>query len=865
MPERHGRKRNENATTPECWLPPLSGAGQLKIHAWEKLLMKRAMRLLPAVAVIGFLIVGAQPAQAAPITIQFSAEVAVVDDFSDLLGGAISVGNTITGEYTYESTTMDSNPLSAVGDYWHTTAPYGISVNAGGFVFSTDPANVGFLVEIVNDDLSPGFATDQYLLRSYNNLPLSNGIPVGHIAWQLDDPTATALTSDALPTSLPVLTDWQSLFGLTLEGGTSQFPGASYFIRAHVTNVAVRPAPVLESIEVTPPDATISVGQTQQFSATGTFSDGSTRILGHLGGGSGTWLTKAPMPTARYGLAGGVINGVFYVVGGRSDAGTGAGTVLQTLEAYDSAGNTWTAKAPMPTARQLFGAGVVNGVLYAVGGEDAGGRYLNTVEAYDPQIDTWSTKAPMPTPREHLGVGVVNGILYAVGGFDNSSTSWLNTVEAYDPLTDTWTTKAPMPTGTAALAVVVIDNILYAVGGNDSRVFANLYAYDPATDLWTTRASMPTARWGLSAGALHGLLYAIGGFNSDLNPTGLATVEVFDPLSNTWSVESPLSQGRHVAAAGVMNGALHVVGGVGIDCCTVLSSMESFTPSAHPEVTWSSGQPGVASIESTGLATALSPGATTITATLGSISGSAELTVARPVPIASTRPDVVTYGITPSRSVTVFGSQFAPGAQITVGPLSGATVRGEVATPTTPFVFTNRRQVKFYWPNTSLASGVYDVQVTNPDGRSGILVGGFTVSAPQPVVSSVRRTPVTYGITPSKGMTIRGSHFVLGATVAVGSLTGTTVSGTRATAATPFVHVDSQHLKFYWHNTSLPPGSYDVTVSNPAAAGGLTGSLPHGFVVTGDAPGPPYTFVWPGSPSTPVDHPPGADPVLVFP
>src|SRR5207249_945974 len=83
------------------------------------------------------------------------------------------------------------------------------------------------------------------------------------------------------------------------------------------------------------------------------------------------------------------------------------------------------------------GVGVVNGVLYAVGGTDGSGS-MATVEAYDPVTNRWTTKAPMPTPRTELGVGVVNGVLYAVGG------DYLGTVEAFDPVTNSWTTKAAM-------------------------------------------------------------------------------------------------------------------------------------------------------------------------------------------------------------------------------------------------------------------------------------------------------------------------------------------------------------------------------------------------------------------------------------
>lgn len=68
-----------------------------------------------------------------------------------------------------------------VGDYQHDRKVFEITENAGRLAFKADPKNVNFLVELVNQD------TDHYLLRSYNNLQLSNAVPVKHISWQLDD------------------------------------------------------------------------------------------------------------------------------------------------------------------------------------------------------------------------------------------------------------------------------------------------------------------------------------------------------------------------------------------------------------------------------------------------------------------------------------------------------------------------------------------------------------------------------------------------------------------------------------------------------------------------------------------------------
>ena len=167
------------------------------------------------------------------ITIKIVAHVAYVDDRYNLLGGVIKVNDTITGKYTYDSGTPDTNTISTVGDYWHTSSSCGIELEAGGLIFKTNPGNVNFLIEICDDHGSPT-PRDNYLVRSYNNLQCTNGMLVDHIAWQLDDDSCTALASPSLPTTAPVLTDWESIFGLTIEGSDPSDELKDYFIRAHV-------------------------------------------------------------------------------------------------------------------------------------------------------------------------------------------------------------------------------------------------------------------------------------------------------------------------------------------------------------------------------------------------------------------------------------------------------------------------------------------------------------------------------------------------------------------------------------------------------------------------------------------------------
>jgi hypothetical protein len=168
------------------------------------------------------------------ITIKIVAKVAYVDDHYNLLGGAISVGDTIKAKYTYDSTISDTNPSPTVGDYWHTSPSCGIEVKAGGFVFTTDPSDVDFLFELCNDHGNPT-PRDNYLLRSYNNLKLSNDMLVDHISWQLDDDSCAALSSTDLSAKAPNLDDWESIFGLTLSGSDPSDPFKTYMVRAHAT------------------------------------------------------------------------------------------------------------------------------------------------------------------------------------------------------------------------------------------------------------------------------------------------------------------------------------------------------------------------------------------------------------------------------------------------------------------------------------------------------------------------------------------------------------------------------------------------------------------------------------------------------
>jgi N-acetylneuraminic acid mutarotase len=232
------------------------------------------------------------------------------------------------------------------------------------------------------------------------------------------------------------------------------------------------------------------------------------------------WSELAPMPKWRDDVAAGSVNGIVYVIGGSDFGGYSA-----RLDAYDPASNSWSPRTPMRDPRDGPTVAVANGILYVMGGGDsaalayANGRpytppLTSVMEAYDPSTDSWTTKAPLPEPLNLAGAGVVNGILYLIGGLSLTGDSASASVYAYDPSSNTWTKKAPMPTARYGLDVGVVNGILYAVGGIGNpqwTYLATVEAYDPATDTWSEKPPISLARCCLNVAGIGDRLYAVGG------------------------------------------------------------------------------------------------------------------------------------------------------------------------------------------------------------------------------------------------------------------------------------------------------------------------------------------------------------------
>ncbi|MGH7325783.1 MAG: Kelch repeat-containing protein [Candidatus Rokuibacteriota bacterium] len=288
----------------------------------------------------------------------------------------------------------------------------------------------------------------------------------------------------------------------------------------------------------------------------------------------GSWSILAPMPTARQEVAVAALDGRVYVIGG---FGPGFRPVA-TVEAYDAEANEWEPRASLPEPVHHAAAAVVNGRLFVIGGY-TGGRLSweasPTVYEYDLQGNTWKARAVMPTPRGALAVAVVANRIHALGG---SGEKLSQAHEVYDPAADRWTAANLMPTGRDHLAAVAYQDRVWAIGGRTSfrgTQFANVEIYEPATDSWRTGSSLPSARGGLAAAVLRDRIFVFGGeapfriFNA---------TEMYDPGSNRWIAKAAMPTARHGIGAVVVGGRIYVPGGARQPGFDATRANEAYTP-----------------------------------------------------------------------------------------------------------------------------------------------------------------------------------------------------------------------------------------------------------------------------------------------
>ena len=258
-----------------------------------------------------------------------------------------------------------------------------------------------------------------------------------------------------------------------------------------------------------------------------------------------------------------------------------------TVEEFDPATATWTAKSTAPMTIHHFQPVSQGGKIYVLGAFVSGNFPVQlpmaTVYSYDPQADTWTKGPEIPVERRRAsgGAAAYNGKLYIVNGIQYGHTSGTtNMFDEYDPATGRWTILPDAPHIRDHSMAAVVGDKLYAVGGRNTsyhepdnfmafmrKTVLEVDCYDFQTGTWSTLpAKLPMGSGGGTLVALDGKLYYMGGERATATTPNGPQKETYslDPAHPTqWVQMESLNNARNGVGGTALNHKIYVAGGSG--------------------------------------------------------------------------------------------------------------------------------------------------------------------------------------------------------------------------------------------------------------------------------------------------------------
>ncbi|GFE78921.1 hypothetical protein GCM10011487_09210 [Steroidobacter agaridevorans] len=391
--------------------------------------------------------------------------------------------------------------------------------------------------------------------------------------------TAGQLSINGAPASAAVAVQADDV--VTLSPGSGPFPSGA--VTAYLMSGAERVARVsfvsgLVAIEVTPASHSLPKGLTQQFTATGAFSDGSAADLTN----TVTWESNLPAiasVNAGSGLVSTMAIGsaIIKATSGSVSAdatltvtpavvtslsilpdppfsGVGMTRQLVATGTYTDGTSqdvtnavTWTSDAPA-VATVGPTTGLTTGV--ALGAADISAQIGAATATASLRIvaNSWSptSNSLKQALGAHTATLLLSGKVLVTNGLRSSA-------ELYDTVTGTWSPTGNVSTTTSANATLL-------PGGKVLLSCSTPQVYDPDTGTWSPTSNNPEHRSGDTATLLpNGRVLAIGGRITG----GVSRPAVlYDPATNSWSsIAGPSNTRVHHTATLLANGKVLVVGG----------------------------------------------------------------------------------------------------------------------------------------------------------------------------------------------------------------------------------------------------------------------------------------------------------------
>jgi N-acetylneuraminic acid mutarotase len=240
-----------------------------------------------------------------------------------------------------------------------------------------------------------------------------------------------------------------------------------------------------------------------------------------------TWTQVHDLPFGVSHMGTVALGDSIYFAGGYPATATNQTFSTTAVWRYDTTTNTFSNLPALPAARGGGALASAGRVLHFFGGSDSARK--DAAQHWQLDLDNlaagWVSRAPLPVATNHVAGVVLNGLIYAIGGQQNQDSAAIQRadVQVYDPATDKWTARAPLPLARSHItsSTLVRNGRIIVLGGlgPGNTVISRVDSYDPATNAWSPLTNLP-------GGRLSGV--------SDVLADGRILFATGSMLKNTW-------------------------------------------------------------------------------------------------------------------------------------------------------------------------------------------------------------------------------------------------------------------------------------------------------------------------------------------
>ncbi len=546
-------------------------------------------------------------------------------------------------------------------------------VNAAGLLNAVAPGSAVVTATLGSLSTTVPVTVANAVLSSIAITPANPSLAAG-LTQQL---TATGTYTDGSTQNLTNVATWSSSNATTTSVSSS---GVVTVVSAGVVTITATysgisgtdnvtgTAATVTAISVTPANATLAAGQTQQFTATGTFTDGSQQNITSAVHWSVSDATKATI--------GGTTGLLTSTAAGNTNAIATMGSITGSASVTITAA-TLNSLTINPQLLTSIAAGTTRQLSVT-------GAYSDGSNADVTALVTWSTGSASTAYVDNTG------LLHAVA-------SGLTTIDAHLQGVD-GTAIVSVSTATLTSIAITPANPTLALGQTVQLTATGTYS-DGSTQDITSQVQWNSSASTVATVSSTGLLISLRTGGSTLSATrtgvtGQTTLTITSATLQSIAVQAP----QNSFALG-QNLQLQAIGTYSDGTTQILTS----------SVMWTSGTATVGVVNSAGLATGVRAGTFNAVATLGSVSGSLPLTV--------TAATLVSIAITPANQVLL--------------NIAGSNVQF-TATGTFSDGSTQNLTTSVHWATTGIVVGtITQAGVFSPTG-----IGAGTITATSGTIST---------------------------------------------------------------------------------------------------------------------------------